>query len=318
MTIAFVGDLFNKKRDPYAYEKDDRWVLPKVRIGLEWEIESATMLVDALRNVSRGNGLIEVHADGSLRDGGAEFVTTGSGLFGKDLTMAISLMAKSIEEVWKAFDRRYWPVTNYRTGFHVHIDVRDLSPKSLVNIFLIYTLAEIPIFNFIGRHRYDNNFCVPWHRSELDENMAQDISRTEANVSNNLITKIKNMPRYSAMNIASLAKYGTLEFRHMENNLSEISTKQIDFINLVMSIRKYAEGLSERFADNLQAFHFLKSLTPRQFLEEVSPRVNLPTENWDYGESLLLATKLLDFPATMNDFLDVYFSAFRGTSPYFT
>ena len=286
----------------------DGWPLPKCNIGLEWEFEQAAMLIKEVLAYPN-NPYITIKEDGSLRDGGIELVTTGDGLFGVDLNTAILLVDKWVKQAA--------PTCTYRTGFHVHIDIRDMEEKELHNMLLLYCLLEKPIFNFVGVDRWKSNFCVPWFRSDSHFPQLKEISTATPSTVNTIGQRIKALARYSALNCQSIAKFGTLEFRHMENVASEITFKQKEFIKIVMLLKKVAQ---EAFAKGLHGsvfYNSLKDMSSYGLMRFYG--YDLPTTGWDYQEALISAVQLVNFnvvaPKTFNDSL---FEKFVGIHPYFS
>jgi hypothetical protein len=297
-----IAEKFGHKNSERQFLPDNAWVLPSCRIGLEWEFEQATGLFKVI-NAAR-TGLLEMKNDGSLRDNGIEVTTTGDGLFGKDLLAAISTMAELCAIGG--------PVCNYRTAFHVHVDVRDMEAEELHNMLLLYALVEEPVFRFAGWHRYSSNFCVPWGRADNFLEILQGLQEP-AKLS---LSRMRALQRYSALNVQALSKFGTVEFRHMENVVGEITTKQVAFINLAMSLKAAGTYLyREKGLTGAALYEWAKEATGAQLMATV--RYPLPTEKWNYPDALMLASQMVYFKPTskLNEFNDLIFKAFYGRHP---
>lgn len=290
-----LAAAFNHIKSSRKYEKSDVWVLPTCNIGLEWEFEQGGVLkraVDTAYTTGKNQYLVSKE-DGSLRDGGVEIVTTGDGLFGKDLEDAITLMDE--------FAKAARPVCNYRTAFHVHLDIRDMEVEEVHNLLLLYCLIEKPLFNFVGKDRENSNFCVPWYRTDAYFSLLRNLQGNK-NPGSSLISGIGKIQRYSALNCQSIQRFGTLEFRHMENANEEITHKQIRFINIVMALKKSATSL---FRENLHGealFNWLKKISGNDLLRHLG--LDLPTDGWDYPDTLMLATGLVQFKVPKNNFFN--------------
>lgn len=303
------AQVFNHYQKTLELKPAPELPLPKCSTGLEWEFEMGPILRQALG--ARDNKYLAVHEDGSLRDNGVEVVTVGDGLWGVDLLAAIDYLNKKIAEVSIV---RAPPVCNYRTAFHVHIDVRDMEAAQIHNMLLLYALVEIPIFNFVGNDRYNSNFCVPWGRAESQFNVLKslrdDMSTGEAD-------KLRTLQRYSALNCQAIAKYGTVEFRHMQNDISELKTKQIEFIKIAQKLKKQGIYLYEKGLHGKALFSYFKALTPRELLQATELTM-LPTNGWDYPEALMQAAGMVDFQLPkLTDFYDKMFAPFVGKHPNF-
>jgi hypothetical protein len=223
-----VGDMVGHPSSGYQYEADPKnWLAPKLRIGLELEIENPK----GARYVQEDYAPHWVHErDGSLRDNGFELVLAQP-MFGQDLDIAVSKAA--------AFVAKYPFVYNYRTGLHVHVDTRNMEVDELKRLFVIYALFEQSIFSFVGDDRTANNFCAPWYRisDHLDSVFTifkDDVDRQSAR------NVLKSVERYSALNCNALEKYGSIEFRHLQ--MSGDFAKIRNWINLIMSIYNAATG----------------------------------------------------------------------------
>ena len=69
-TTVFGHRPATRRNEPW-----DGWIIPKCRIGLEWEFEEAALLHNEV--LTNSSPLITPQRDGSLRDNGIELVTTG-------------------------------------------------------------------------------------------------------------------------------------------------------------------------------------------------------------------------------------------------
>ena len=304
-----LASYYGHVPSPKLMQPWDKWPLPKCNIGLEWEFERATGLSMA---VPINSGYFSVHEDRSLRDNGMEIVTSGDGLFGQDLIAAIRTLDKIIVDLPLAKK----PVCNARTGFHVHIDIRDLEEKELHNMLMLYCLLEKPIFNFVGMERWKSNFCVPWFRSDSQFGVLKQIEALGDTNIDVVASNVKALQRYSALNCQSISKFGTLEFRHMENISGEILTKQVEFIKLIMCLKIAATTLFQHgglFGSGL--FEYCKALSKYDLIRVLG--YPLPPDDWDYPETLMQAIGLVNFKPRIRQawFVDAMFDRFSGKHP---
>ncbi len=167
--------------------------------------------------------------EGSVRRGG-EFVLRQP-LGGVDLTKALI----ELEEVCRGYKINF----DHQTSLHIHIDSRDININQFQNIISIYTLFEPALFEQCGKEREDNIFCLsvnnaPTNFIDLTQNLQQAF---KINTINNLYNNINSAPRYCGLNIASLAKFGSIEFRghYGTGNRKTIS----NWINILLLIKKY-------------------------------------------------------------------------------
>ena len=232
-----ISDVFRHEGSYLLFEPDGTWILPKCYIGLEWEFELASIGLSSKHRKT----YITIKEDGSLRDNGREYCFNQA-LFGKDLTDAIAVIMAAVS----VSDPQY-NVTNYRTGFHIHLDVRDLSLEEVHTLLMAYAVLEPAIFNLVGEERKRSNFCVPWFRCEeqlrglrIISQAGQEKAETETA---QLIRTVSRLERYSALNCNALAKFGSLEFRHFPNDREElVKGTQTRYIQLCMALKKVGQS----------------------------------------------------------------------------
>lgn len=108
---------------------------------------------------------------------------------------------------------------NETCGLHVHIGAQDLSSREIVSVVKRYGRFERQIDSFMHFRRRGNanNYCQPvvGYASEADSWLDRRIQRAggEANVRPESVASWID-DRYHKVNVQSLRKYGTIEFRH--------------------------------------------------------------------------------------------------------
>lgn len=180
-------------------------------VGVEVELEQF-----------RGNGsnltYWKMEHDGSLRDGGVEFVLRQP-LTGIDLEKAIDELNTSV-----ITDGKY--NSNHRCSTHVHIDVRDLSIEHLQKIVFIYSMFERFIYDMVEPTREHNFYCAPLYSSLQNRRaIATSFEHKDFSV----------CPKYSGLNLRTVYKYGSLEFRMHEGMKQGKDIKK--WIMLLMKLR---------------------------------------------------------------------------------
>lgn len=157
--------------------------------GTEYEIED-------VREVLFPNNPYKIFQenDNSLRNNGFEFKT--SPLTYENSLEAFNWLHKYIRIGKQAFSDR--------TSIHVHVNVGNLHEFEIKNLVLTYALLEPLFFQFAGRSRQDNIYCVPLNYTTLPAHYSQPIQ--------NLINK---WHKYTAFNILPIKNLGTVEFRHL-------------------------------------------------------------------------------------------------------
>jgi hypothetical protein len=263
-----VGKITGHPPDVHSYTEDSQtWLAPKLNLGLEIEIENPAKTVP---NFDVLHPWWERQEDGSLRNNGFELVL-GNPLFGKDLTEAVLAAERFVRGNEKL-------ETNYRTGFHVHVDCRNMELAELERFFIIYALYERAIFEIAGQHRRNSNFCSPWGR--ISDHLESVFSIFDADASAETISlTLRNVDRYSALNCNALHKYGSLEFRHLE--MTKDFDKIRNWINLIMSIynacligSKYGPNYPVedfiRVAEKGGAIEMARNIFPEWFIPHIS------------------------------------------------
>lgn len=226
MGTKSVGEVFRHSPPAHTYSSGNILIDQSTRLGVEFEFEGVNRLPEPSQTY---NSLWANKEDGSLRGAGREFVFSVP-LFGKDAENAISWM------IGEAARLKY--KTSVRTGLHVHLDVRELTPEQFVQFSMIYALAEPFLFWWIGKHREESAFCVPWYYA----------TKTLKSVGN-IVKQVKEespvakqfsdvFERYSALNFNALSRFGSVEFRHMEQTLN--LNKIFAWINLLLAIKQQA------------------------------------------------------------------------------
>lgn len=231
-----VGGLYGKQEEIRSYKEDTSWVLPTTMIGVELELEG----VKTFPKFS-GPQYWETKEDGSLRDIDDEGSTSMELVFaiplcGYDLTKALSILKHTLDK------QKYKPVVSPRCSTHIHIDVRELNFNKLLNLLIIYTIVERPLYHYCGNDRENNNFCLPFYKAEsrvFNAISQKDILGTK----DRLVNITSGDRRYSGLNLCSLQRFGSLEFRQLPGTTDVDKITQ--WINIIMCIKKAALDYTE-------------------------------------------------------------------------
>lgn len=178
--------------------------------------------------------------DGSLRNDGREFISR----FG--------MLREHTHEALPALEKYVTTVTNNRieanarTGLHVHIDASQLTAYRFANLLFIYSIFEPMIFHVSGG-RNENIFCVPWETNR--QTLGQVVSHL-VNPHNHRSWRWRNYSKYCGLNLASMATFGTIEFRmHKGTYKAEEIQKWVNFLS---NLYLYAKRTD--FIENLNRF----------------------------------------------------------------
>lgn len=149
--------------------------------------------------------------DGSLRDGGIEFVSVP--LRGLNILGALKLLQKTLETCY--------PNANFshRCGIHIHVNCRNYTREQVNAIVCTYLSLESVIFEqFVKEDRSGNAFCCP--------------------VVDYLVSDHRPY-KYQALNRVPLKNQGTLEFRHLQGTMD--LTRLTKWIKIISRIVLFGE-----------------------------------------------------------------------------
>jgi hypothetical protein len=105
---------------------------------------------------------------------------------------------------------------SFRCSVHVHVNVGGLTyPEFLAYLYLCILLEE-PLMNLCGDTRKANRFCL---RIADAEGYVRHLTQLFTSGPRSLMEIREDAVRYSAINIGSVRKYGSLEFRGMKGTL---------------------------------------------------------------------------------------------------
>ena len=173
------------------------------RIGIEIECEGLAGIADYWKNP-----LWQVKGDGSLRNGGIEFISPA--LKPEQVRRALAAVMGSIYSYKKT------PDFSWRTSIHVHLECIHLLVREFKALMLLDVVFEEALFQFANPGRRDTNiFCTPITRSHfyslgdfINADSPDALVQTFAYLN-------KDIEKYSALNINHMYDFGTVEFRHL-------------------------------------------------------------------------------------------------------
>lgn len=100
-----------------------------------------------------------------------------------------------------------------RTSVHVHINVQKMTLRELYCFILLYMIFEEVLVDWSGPERAGNLFCLRAKDSEYYIQMLESVLKDES------FRLWKEDFRYSACNVASVPKFGSLEFRSLRGTV---------------------------------------------------------------------------------------------------
>ena len=186
--------------------------------GIEVEVEGSN-----LYNTRGGDAYWLTKKDGSLRDG-VEYVLHVPLSLDKTKEAIISLV-KSLENSKLIF--------SFRTSIHVHVNVLEMSRDNLLSFLYLSHLLEDSLVKYSGESREGNRFCLRMKDAEWKIEALKMFFKTEG---------VRQFPsndmKYSAINLASLHLFGSIEFRSMRGTLD--TEVLFPWLDVLYRIRDFA------------------------------------------------------------------------------
>lgn len=190
---------------------------PATLVGIEIEIEGFA----GEKDEEALDGVWYTKEDGSLRDGGIEFVSFA--MEARYVPQALKMLFTNLRDGYKFSER---------TGIHFHINFRTKKLMDVLNMGLIYLPFERLLYRLAGEERYSNIFCTPIQETQSPDVLAQFLQDAA------LRPFVNNWDKYSGMNFLPLTGFGSVEFRHMRG--TDSIPDLVEFLNVILAMRKYA------------------------------------------------------------------------------
>lgn len=195
------------------------------KLGIEIEVEGLNLPRPARKEF---NKFWVIEHDGSLKGAdNAEYVSKGA-LPRDGVVRALQLLNDEYVLNNSRVDE------SIRAGIHVHLNVQDKTPLELMTFLTTYFIMENYFVHWCGKGRVGNHFCLRAEDAEFLVNQLVKVGQTKdwRHVNTEDV-------RYSAMNLLSLFKYGSVEFRSMQGtrNLDKVLT----WVDLILQLERGAK-----------------------------------------------------------------------------
>ena len=165
--------------------------------------------------------------DGSLRGFGVEFISPKP--WDKE-TAKESYAFLLAQSFWQNYFR-----ASPRAGIHVHCNVTSWSVDRVLRFLVAYYLVEEVMLHNCGEDRKGNLFCLRMNDADSVLDAVQDlIDHKLGDLRRNF-----NTYKYAALNIASIGKLGSVEFRALPSNgsIQEFS----DWLDMIDNLSEYSK-----------------------------------------------------------------------------
>ena len=222
--------------------------------------------------------------DGSLRgrypDQACEYV------FEKPESLATSIrMVHQLGEAMK--DNHSRLDFSFRTSTHVHVNAQHLTYPQFLAFLYTSVLMENVLMNFCGDERINNRFCLRIQDAEYYVENLKDLFRNRGNIRH----INEDHLRYTAINIGSVPRYGSVEFRGMRGTLDK--DVLIPWLKTLSAIREFA--VNQNNPHNVHDL-FVKN-SPEEFVhmivgEELFKVLNYPELKSDMRKAFSLSIEL--------------------------
>lgn len=198
-----------------------------------------------------GDGMWNIVQDGSLRGSSAEFV------FKKPLSLSETGVALfSLQKDLEIYELEIFP--SHRCGVHIHINMQNSNIRDLYRFLMVYYALETVLVNGCGDNRQGNLFCL----RNRDANYLQQMIVDSVNHEDLYELRSEDL-RYSALNIQSLFKYGSVELRTLST-----PKKPIDVL-VWCEILKRLKDYSEKMGSCMDFIQEISGVGPVEWALEV-------------------------------------------------
>jgi hypothetical protein len=149
----------------------------------------------------------------------------------------------------------------FRAAVHFHCNAQYWSRERLARFAIAYYLLEPAIYEWAGQGRDESIFCVPW--SQGCAHVHDLLEAYHARSPKRWRNALNGAPKYAGVNLSSLSKFGSVEFRHMPTPSGtplEIIRKLAEFIEICTEVTRLPELADE----SLSLLEFAEWVVTRQ------------------------------------------------------
>jgi len=198
--------LDNKIQD-YCPRSRRPGINEELRVGIEIEYENL--------RIGPNVNLWGVTTDGSLRNNGIEYIS---------IPLKVEEIPTALGNLRSALLGSN-PIPHTRCGLHVHLNMRPRTVGEVYSFIASYVLLEPTLFGKFCPDRLLSAFCVPLYLNNNTLSAANASLEACRNGSGSL-SQILSTSKYGALNLASLARFGTVELRQLPSTLDFIRIQE--------------------------------------------------------------------------------------------
>ena len=226
----------------------------------------------------------KIERDGSLRgEDNAEYVLRKPCQF-DEVGGVLNLIEEAARQNGSTIDE------SIRAGVHVHLNIQNYTPLELLTFITTYYILEDLFVHWCGKERVGNHFCL---RAADAEYVVGKILET-CQKKDWRVLNTENI-RYTSLNLTSMFKYGSVEFRSMR------STGDLGEIHMWAMLIEQLEKGARKFGNPKEVVHAMSEMNgPDRFIEYVME--DLTEELLKYGKmSIMPAMRTIQPIAFMID-----------------
>ena len=224
------------------------------RFGVEIEVEGEVISTPP-------NSLWTLLADGSLRGNSGEYVLRTPS-YGSVVAQQIELLISHLQE-----NGGVQP--SDRCGVHIHINMQNLRLNQLYNMLVLYFISEELLIEEYAPERKGNLFCLSGQDAEgvidwLSGTMRRSLTRILTHADTQKL-------KYAALNLSSLVRFGTLEFRAFSTPRNTEGLRRImDLIKIFGKMKLQ----SRKYENPIEIVTDVSVLGPKDFFVKNYPLLN--------------------------------------------
>jgi Putative amidoligase enzyme len=196
--------------------------------------------------------------DGSLRGdfpyNSAEYVFS--------TPLSINSCVFRLDEVEKALAKARVKMSQ-RCSTHIHVNISDLEEVELFNFLYLAVLAEPILMTLVKEERVGNRFCLRVKDADI---LLDGLAYIYKNGAGSLAGYWSGEWRYSAINLASIFKYGSVEFRMFHGSVDK--TEIMNWLLLLQALRV----ASQKFDNPKDIYNTFLKLGAKEFFSQVFNR----------------------------------------------
>ena len=213
-----LSEITGIKRCTRTYRPSEEVYDPYCVVGVEIEVEYGNN-----RAYAPDRSLWKTASDGSLREGGLEYVTEP--MFGEDLVTALVQIEQGLIS--------HKANISFRCGLHVHVDVSGFSIDQLLSFITLVGMVEPALFEYVGKERANNIHCLPF--SDTGNVLPWLNGIKYGQTTKEILQSVKKLCKYSGFNVLPILTQGSVEFRHHRGTYSKEAI--LNWINILLKLR---------------------------------------------------------------------------------